>query len=144
MKAANPADPAPAAASLAQTPGPRLASGRPADSAARQPRARSLRPQRPPRPVKARCAQDCHGLEQLPNIGPSLAEDLRSLGVQHPRDLASLDAFDLYRALCERTGQRQDPCVLDTFMAVVDFMKGAAPRPWWTYTAQRKQQFGSV
>jgi len=44
----------------------------------------------------------------------------------------------LYRALCRATGKRQDPCVLDTLLAVVDFMSGAAPRPWWTYTPQRK------
>ena len=50
----------------------------------------------------------------------------------------------LYRALCERSGKRQDPCVLDTFMAATDFMRGAAPTPWWRYTAQRKQVYGPV
>jgi Pathogenicity locus len=50
----------------------------------------------------------------------------------------------LYRGLCAKTGRRQDPCVLDTFMAATDFMRGAEPRPWWTYTAQRKAVYGSV
>ncbi len=102
------------------------------------------RPPRAPKPMKAASAADCELLEQLPNIGPSLAADLRSLGVQQPQDLADKDAFQLYQALCRLTGQRQDPCVLDTFLAATDFMRGAAPRPWWTYTAQRKQQFGKV
>ncbi len=96
------------------------------------------------RQPKARTAAECEVLEQLPNIGPSMAADLRLLGVQHPRELADRDAFVLYRQLCERTGQRQDPCVLDTFMAATDFMRGAEPRPWWAYTAERKAVYGSV
>ncbi len=99
---------------------------------------------RPARPPKARSARDCQQLEQLPNIGPSLAADLRLLGVRHPRELAARDAFAMYRELCARTGKRQDPCVLDTFMAATDFMRGAEPRPWWAYTAQRKAVYGSV
>ena len=34
--------------------------------------------------------------------------------------------------------------MLDTFMAVVDFMRGAPAAPWWAYTAQRKALFGAV
>lgn len=93
---------------------------------------------------KARSAEECEALEQLPNVGPSLAADLRLIGIRHPRELAHRDAFVLYQALCAKTGQRQDPCVLDTFMAVTDFMRGAAPAPWWNYTAQRKALYGSV
>jgi Pathogenicity locus len=96
------------------------------------------------RPLKARQADECEALEQLPNIGPSLAADLRLLGVQHPRELATRDAFVLYQSLCSITGQRQDPCVLDTFMAATDFMRGAQARPWWAYTAQRKAVYGAV
>jgi hypothetical protein len=93
---------------------------------------------------KARSADDCERLEQLPNIGPSLASNLRLIGIQHPRDLRDQDAFTLYRRLCDATGQRQDPCVLDTFIAATDFMRGAAPAPWWAYTAQRKARFGAL
>jgi len=104
-------------------------------------------PAHPPRalkPLKARHAGECESLEQLPNIGPSIAADLRSLGVEHPRELAAKDAFVLYQSLCAKTGKRQDPCVLDTFMAATDFMRGADPRPWWSYTAERKAVYGSV
>jgi hypothetical protein len=93
---------------------------------------------------KARHAQDCQALEQLPNIGPSLAADLRLIGVQAPRDLKGRDAFVLYQKLAAATGTRQDPCVLDTFMAAVDFMDGAAAAPWWAYTARRKALYGPV
>jgi hypothetical protein len=114
--------------------------------AAQAPR-QSLAPARPPKappPRKARLAIECEQLEQLPNIGPSIAADLRQIGVLHPRELAVADALQLYRRLCSASGKRQDPCVLDTFMAATDFMRGAAPRPWWEYTAQRKALYGVV
>lgn len=93
---------------------------------------------------KAASAAECRTLEQLPNIGPSLAADLRLIGIREPRELRGKDPFVLYQKLCAATGQRQDPCVLDTFMAVTDFMHGAPAAPWWTYTAQRKALFGQV
>lgn len=102
------------------------------------------RPPRAPPPRKAGNAAECQQLEQLPNIGPSIAADLRLIGVQQPQDLLQRDAFALYQALCRATGKRQDPCVLDTFLAATDFMHGAAPRPWWDYTAQRKSTYGAV
>jgi hypothetical protein len=93
---------------------------------------------------KAPCAAECMRLEQLPNIGPALAADLRLIGIEHPSDLRGKDAFILYRALCAKTGQRHDPCVLDTFMAATDFMRGAPAAPWWKYTAERKAIFGTI
>lgn len=93
---------------------------------------------------KVATAKDCRHLEQLPNIGPVMADDLRSLGIQHPSELARRDPFALYQALCVHSGKRQDPCVLDTFMAATDFMQGAAAAPWWAYTAQRKQRYGPI
>jgi len=102
---------------------------------------------RPPKalpPRKARVAEECVQLEQLPNIGPAIAGDLRLLGITQPAQLRGADAHQLYRRLCELTGKRHDPCVLDTFMAATDFMGGAEARPWWAYTAQRKRDFGQV
>jgi hypothetical protein len=93
---------------------------------------------------KAAQAADCLALEQLPNVGPAMAGDLRLLGIHQPADLQGRDALQLYRELERRSGQRQDPCVLDTFMAIVDFMHGAPPRPWWHYTAQRKRVHGAL
>ena len=102
------------------------------------------RPPRAPRPRKAQHADECELLEQLPNIGPSIAADLRRIGVRCPAELAGRDPFALYQALCHAAGRRQDPCVLDTFIAAVDFMRGAAPQPWWSYTAGRKVRYGEV
>ena len=77
--------------------------------------------------------------EQIPNIGKAMTEDFRLLGLRQPADLRACDAFELYQRMCRLSGQRQDPCVLDTYMAAIDFMNGAPPRPWWDYTAERKR-----
>ncbi len=93
---------------------------------------------------KAASAAECSALEQLPNIGPALAADLRLIGIHTPAELRGKDPFVLYQKLCAATGQRQDPCVLDTFMAATDFMRGAPAAPWWKYTPPRKALFGAV
>jgi hypothetical protein len=52
-------------------------------------------------------------LEEIPNIGPSLAEDLRLVGISHPQDLIGRDPYEMYEELCQKTGARHDPCVID-------------------------------
>jgi Pathogenicity locus len=118
--------------------------GATARSASIRPAARGRAARATLKSPKAASAGDCQRLEDLPNIGPAMAADLRALGIAHPRELAQRDAFALYQALCALSGRRQDPCVLDTFMAATDFMRGAAPAPWWAYTAQRKRLYGAV
>jgi hypothetical protein len=81
-------------------------------------------------------------LSDLPNIGPAMARDLRRIGIETPQQLVGRDAFDLYVKLCEARGSRQDPCVLDTLMSVVDFMNGGEAKVWWAYTPERKRLQG--
>src|SRR5262249_59026231 len=45
----------------------------------------------------------------------------------------------LYDELCRITGQRHDPCLLDTFIAAVRYMEGGPKTPWWKFTAERKR-----
>ena len=78
-------------------------------------------------------------LEDIPNIGPVVAADLRQLGITTPDDLLGRDPYAMYDDLCRITGQRHDPCLLDTFIAVVRFTEGAPKKPWWKYTAERKR-----
>ena len=52
-------------------------------------------------------------LTDLPNVGPAYAKDLQLLGINSPIDLGGKDPLEMYRALCNKTGVRQDPCVLD-------------------------------
>jgi hypothetical protein len=77
--------------------------------------------------------------QQIPNVGPAIEKDFRLLKIAHPHHLASHDPFELYDRLNAVTGVRQDPCVLDTFIAAVRYMRGAPATPWWKYTAERKR-----
>jgi len=78
-------------------------------------------------------------LEDVPNVGPAVAADLRQLGITSPAGLPGRDPYALYDDLCRITGHRHDPCLLDTFIAAVRYMEGAPKRPWWKYTAERKR-----
>ena len=77
-------------------------------------------------------------LTSIPNVGPAVARKLERLGVREPDDLRGQDADELFERLCALDGQRHDPCLLDTFVAAVDYANGAPPRPWWEYSRERK------
>lgn len=81
-------------------------------------------------------------LEDLPNIGKAMAADLRLIGIYSPEQLCDCDAYELYVMLCDKTGQRQDPCVIDVFLSIVHFMRGGEAMPWWEFTAERKRSLG--
>jgi hypothetical protein len=78
-------------------------------------------------------------LTDLPNVGPAIAEDLHLLGIHEPRQLEGQSPFQMYERLSEKTGVRQDPCLLDVFISVTRFMNGQEPRLWWEFTTERKK-----
>jgi len=78
-------------------------------------------------------------LEDLPNVGKSIAADLRAVGIRQPSQLKRKDPYALYDRLNRVTGVRHDPCVLDTFIAAVRFVEGGPQQPWWAFTAERKR-----
>ena len=78
-------------------------------------------------------------LTDLPNIGEASAQDFRLLGIHLPSQLAGRCPFEMYKALCEKTSTRHDPCVIDVFISVTRFIGGEEARPWWKYTEERKQ-----
>ncbi len=84
--------------------------------------------------LRVRCLTD------LPNVGKETAKDLRLLGYTKPADIAGECPFDMYERLCEITGMRHDPCVIDVFVSVTEFLGGKPPRPWWEFTNSRKNQ----
>jgi hypothetical protein len=92
-------------------------------------------PRRQPLPDRSALTE----LEQIPNIGPSIAADLRLLGLTAPRDLIGRDPYAMYHDLCRLTGVRHDPCLLDVFLAAVRFMAGGPALPWWKFTPERKR-----
>ena len=90
------------------------------------------------RPSSSR--DDIARLEDIPNVGPAVAAGLRQLGITSPAELLGRDPYALYDDLCRITGQRHDPCLLDTFIAAVRYMAGEPKKPWWKYTAERKRE----
>ena len=93
--------------------------------------------------MKAARASAVVKFTDIPNVGPAMERDFRALGVKKPADLKKKDAFKMYQALSRKQG-RQDPCVLDTYLAVVDFMNGAPARPWFFYTKERKKKYPNI
>ena len=79
-----------------------------------------------------------HQLTDLPNVGKAVADDLRKLGIHRPQDLLGRDAYAMYYELCEITGTQHDPCMMDVFLSLTDFMQGNEAQPWWAFTARRK------
>ncbi|HET7268219.1 MAG TPA: helix-hairpin-helix domain-containing protein [Oleiagrimonas sp.] len=80
----------------------------------------------------------------LPNIGPAMARDFAALGFDEPGQLAGADPLELYVSLCREKHRYQDPCVLDVFMSVTDFLAGSEAQPWWHFTEARKRRYAAA
>lgn len=80
-------------------------------------------------------------LESLPGIGPSLAEDLRSLGIRRPGQLKGKSPERLYERLRARTDPSLDRCVLYAFRCAVYYASRSRHDPkllkWWNWTDER-------
>jgi nucleotidyltransferase/DNA polymerase involved in DNA repair len=81
-------------------------------------------------------------LSDLSGIGKAMLEDFELLGIQSVEQLKSCEPQMLYDELCRRTGQRQDPCVLDTFTCAVAQARNPDLPPeqcnWWYWSRLRK------
>ena len=81
-------------------------------------------------------------LGDLISIGPAMLRDFEQLGIRSVAQLAKQDPKKIYARLQRLTGQRVDPCVLDTFCAAV--AQARHPRlpaeqcQWWYYSRRRK------
>lgn len=84
-------------------------------------------------------ADNSAGLLGMVNVGPAVVRYLARVGVTTPDGLRGRDPYEMYERLCRLDGRRHDPCLLDTFLSVVDQAGGGEPRPWWTYTQERKR-----
>ena len=78
-------------------------------------------------------------LFRSPTVGPSLARDLKLIGINTPAQLKGRDPYALFEALCAATQQLHDPCVIDVFISVTRFMNGEPPAVWWQFTEERKK-----
>ena len=79
-------------------------------------------------------------LTDLPNIGKAGEADLLLLGIAQPEQLIGMCPYQMYERLCAQTNTEHDPCVIDVFISITRFMGGEEPKPWWEFTAERKQR----
>ncbi len=79
--------------------------------------------------------------QEIQNVGPAMSKDFERLGLQNPQCLIGRDPLELYRDICELDRTFHDPCVLDVYLASVEYMNGHPPRPWWEYTSVRKSRY---
>lgn len=83
-------------------------------------------------------------LEDLISIGPAMLRDFELLGIRSIAQLARQDPQRMYRKMERMTGQRQDPCVLDTFCTAVAQAKNphlaAEKCQWWWWSRRRKKR----
>lgn len=77
-------------------------------------------------------------LQEIPGIGPSIARDLRALGIQKVPDLRGRDPERLYRESNRLRGVVQDRCLLYAFRCAVYYASERKPRPrllkWWNWS----------
>lgn len=83
-------------------------------------------------------------LEDIPNIGKSIAADLRGLGINFPQQLLAHEPLELYLKLSGPMGKRHDPCVLYTLMAARHYMQSGEKLSWWKFTEQGKKLLQST
>ena len=83
-------------------------------------------------------------LQEIPGVGPSIAGDLRLLGITQVSQLKRRDPERLYRRLCELTNSRQDPCVLYSFRCAIYAARTPAPEPrlmlWWNWKGRKLER----
>lgn len=90
-----------------------------------------------PKPISKRRAL---GLRSLMNVGPSIEGELNALGVRSIEQLAQQDPDALFQRLQHRIGAPCDPCVHDTFCAIVHEARTGEKTPWYAWTAERKRR----
>ena len=81
-------------------------------------------------------------LEDLISVGPAMLRDFELLGIRSVAQLAKSSPREMYRRLCEITGERQDICCLDVFHAAVAQARNprlpAEKCVWWYWSRKRK------
>ena len=87
-------------------------------------------------------------LGDLISIGPAMLRDFELLGIRSMAQLARQNPQRMYEKMGRLTGQRQDPCVLDTFCAAVAQAKNprlaAEKCQWWWWSRERKKRSKDV
>ena len=91
------------------------------------------------RPAARASAKD--DLQTIPGVGPSIAADLRGIGVTRVADLRGQDPERLYARSNAKRGVMQDRCLLYVFRCAVYFATTKRPSAeklkWWNWKDTR-------
>lgn len=82
--------------------------------------------------------------QDIPNVGKAIEKDFVLLGINEPVELIGKDPYQMYSDLCNVSGKRHDPCVIDVFISAVRYMEGGPPKKWWEFTEERKKQLSKT
>lgn len=81
-------------------------------------------------------------LQRIPGVGPSIARDLRDLGIRRVNDLTKRNPEEMYESLCGLRRTRMDRCVLYVFRCAVYYAGNSEHNPellkWWNWTDDRR------
>ena len=77
-------------------------------------------------------------LQAIPGVGPSIARDLRAIGIRRPAQLKGRNAERLYERVNRARGVTQDRCLLYVFRCAVYYASTPWPHPrllkWWNWS----------
>jgi hypothetical protein len=92
--------------------------------------------------MAARKGTDPDDLQSIPGVGPSIAADLRRLGIERVRDLRRRSPERLYDRLCQLEQGHVDRCVLYVFRCAVYYATETRHDPellkWWSWKDERR------
>lgn len=77
-------------------------------------------------------------LLSLMNVGQVVLKDLHLLGIKTINQLKKETPDHLYKKLMTMTGGEQDPCMWDTFAAIIHEAQTGEKLPWWHWSKIRK------
>jgi len=76
-------------------------------------------------------------LQDIPGVGPKLAQVLFDLGYSSVPELVGENPEDMYNKLMEQVGKHVDRCVLYVFRCAVYYASNSHHEPeklkWWTW-----------
>lgn len=77
-------------------------------------------------------------LREIPGVGPSIAVDLRDLGIRRVADLSRRDPQRLYERLCAQRDTHIDRCMLYVLRCAVYYASRTKHDPellkWWSWS----------
>jgi len=76
-------------------------------------------------------------LQEIPGVGPSIARDLRLMGIERVSQLKGRDPERMFARSNALRGMTQDRCLLYVFRCAVYYASEPRPKPqllkWWNW-----------